>query len=148
MSGAPQPPATAAAASEGESNAMEVAFPSGLPGFPDARRFAFAPLPGLEPFGKLRCLDREQLEFVVVPPAPLFPDYVVRVEEEDAARLGLERSEDALVLLIVTVPQAPAQASANLLGPVVINPAARLAAQVVQHGSDYDVRAALPVSVS
>lgn len=125
--------------------ARKFTFPSGIPGFPDAHRFELVPLAGLEPFAKLRCLDVDELEFVVVPPGKLFPDYVIQVPEEDAARLSLSEPEEALVLAIVTVPAPPGAPSVNLLGPVVANLSSGLAAQVVQHESSYEVRAPLPV---
>lgn len=120
-----------------------ISFPSGLPGFPGITKFELAPIPDLVPFHKLRAIDMEGLEFVVVPPGRLFPDYAVRVEGDDALLLELERPDDALILLMVTVPEPPALPSANLLGPIVVNPSAGLAAQVVQHGTDYGVNVAL-----
>jgi flagellar assembly factor FliW len=118
---------------------VEVTFASGLPGFDDLRRFAVEPLgPELAPFCRLRCLDRAGVEFIVVPPGLLFPDYAVEVDDDVVARLELA-AEDAVVLTIVTLADGGRVPTANLLGPLVINRRTRAAAQVVQHGSGYEV---------
>lgn len=123
-----------------------VQFASGLPGFHDLRRFAIAPLgPELEPFSRMTSLETPDLEFIVVPPGVLFPDYQVEVDEDSVERLSLT-AELAVVLLIVTVAEANGQPSANLLGPIVINRDTHAAMQVVQHGSNYGV--AVPLLVA
>ncbi|MHB1486051.1 MAG: flagellar assembly protein FliW [Acidimicrobiales bacterium] len=120
-------------------------FAGGLPGFHDLRRFAVAPLgPELEPFSRMTSLETPDLEFIVVPPGVLFPDYQVEVDEDSVERLSLT-AESAVVLLIVTLAEANGQPSANLLGPIVINRETHAAMQVVQHGSNYGV--AVPLLV-
>lgn len=118
---------------------VEVVFANGLPGFDDLHRFVVEPLgPELAPFCRLRCLDRVGVEFIVVPPGLLFPDYAVEVDDDVVARLELA-AEDAVVLTIVTLADGGRVPTANLLGPLVVNRRTRAAAQVVQHGSGYEV---------
>ncbi len=118
---------------------VEVTFASGLPGFDDLHRFVVEPLgPELAPFCRLRSLERAGVEFIVVPPGLLFPDYAVEVDDDAVARLELT-AEDAVVLTIVTLAEGGRTPTANLLGPLVINRRTRAAAQVVQHGSGYEV---------
>ncbi|HUZ10077.1 MAG TPA: flagellar assembly protein FliW [Acidimicrobiales bacterium] len=128
-------------AGAGGTTASEVAvtFASGLPGFEDLRRFVIEPLgPHLAPFCRLRSLDRPGVEFIVVPPGLLFPDYEVEIDEDAAARLDLA-ADDAVVLTVVTLAQGGRTPTANLLGPIVVNRRTRAAAQLVQHGSGYEV---------
>jgi flagellar assembly factor FliW len=76
---------------------------------------------------------------VVVPPSVFFPDYEPELDDEVVDALDLRSAEDALLLVIVTLGEAAAEATANLLGPVVINQRTRAAAQAVlasgQHGT-------------
>jgi len=124
---------------------FELEFIAGLPGFPRLHRFAIVPLPeGLEPFSRMRCLERDDLEFIVVPPGVVFPEYVVEIDADSVDRLEL-RQEDALVLVIVTLTESGAVPTANLLGPIVINRANRRAMQVIQHGSGHGVSVPLDV---
>ncbi|MDA8275956.1 MAG: flagellar assembly protein FliW [Actinomycetota bacterium] len=138
--GTPADGADAGPLAVGEDGApVEITFASGLPGFDDLRRFVVEPLgPELAPFCRLRCLDRAGVEFIVVPPGLLFPDYAVEVDDDVVARLELA-AEDAVVLTIVTLAEGGRVPTANLLGPLVINRRTRAGAQVVQHGSGYEV---------
>jgi flagellar assembly factor FliW len=123
----------------------ELYFSSGLPGFPDARRFLLVRL-GDEssPFSTLRSLDDgTDLEFVVTHPGLFFPDYEPEIDDETAGRLDLKSAEDALLLVIVTVADPVAASTANLLGPIVVNRHTRAAAQAVLGNSGYATREAL-----
>ncbi len=52
-----------------------ITFASGLPGFPEARRFALIDDHLEPPFYCLQCMDNPSLAFVVTDPAALVPDY-------------------------------------------------------------------------
>jgi flagellar assembly factor FliW len=121
----------------------EIAFVEPLPGFPEARRFALVELAAGGVLYALRSLDDPQLRFLVVPPAPFFPDYTPVIDDSAAADLELESAQDALVLLMVTPGESPEQATANLLAPVVVNARTRRAAQVVLADSSLALRAPL-----
>ena len=127
----------------------ELQFASGLPGFPDARRFVLVRL-GDEPspFSVLRSLDdgpdiAPAVEFVVTHPSLFFPDYEPEIDDDIAARLELKSADDALLLVIVTVADPVAASTANLLGPIVVNRHTRAAAQAVLGNSGYATREAL-----
>ena len=122
----------------------ELLVDAGLPGFPGARRFTLQRWGGeASPFSVLHCLDVEGLDFVVVPPEIFFPDYQAEVDDATAERLGLTGADDAILLVILTLGARAEDATANLLGPVVINRRTLQAAQVVLAGSGYEVSARL-----
>jgi flagellar assembly factor FliW len=123
----------------------ELHFASGLPGFPDARRFVLVRLgDDLSPFSVLRSLDNPtDLEFIVTHPGLFFPDYAPEVDDDTADRLELKSADDALLLVIVTVTDPVAASTANLLGPIVVNRHTRAAAQAVLGASGYNTREAL-----
>ncbi len=115
-------------------------FESGLPGFPDAHDFEVVDLgPSFGPFCKLVCLDKDGVEFIVVPPGVVFEDYLVSVDDDSMERLGISQPSDAVVLVILTLSSEGSAPTANLLGPLVINRRTYAAMQVVQHGSGYGV---------
>jgi flagellar assembly factor FliW len=91
-----------------------------------------------EPFSRMQSLEQPGLEFIVLPPGMLFPDYVVEVDDATTEHLALQ-AEDAVVLAIVTLTEQGASPTVNLLGPLVVNRANHLAMQVVQHESGYGV---------
>ena len=126
----------------------ELHFASGLPGFPDARRFVLVRLgDDLSPFSVLRSLDDGEqgpdLEFVVTHPGLFVPDYTPEIDDDTASRLELKSADDALLLVIVTVADPVAASTANLLGPIVVNRHTRAAAQAVLGNSGYATREAL-----
>jgi flagellar assembly factor FliW len=121
-------------------------FAVGLPGFPRARRFLLQDVsPGRSPVSKMTSLDQEGLQFIVVPPGLFFPDYHVTVDEDTQQRIGLSKTDDAVVLVILTLSPGEVP-TANLLGPIVINAKNLEAAQVVQVASNY--RAAEPLRLA
>lgn len=96
-------------------------FPQGLAGFPDARDFKlFEPKDGY-PLKFLQAVDQPELSFTCMDAAAVKTDYTVPLSDEDAAALALMSPEDALVLVLVVVPEDPRLMTANLAGPIVIN---------------------------
>lgn len=84
------------------------------------------------PFMWLRDRGQSGLEFLVVDPAGLVPDYVAEIGEVDAAMLDLRDPAEALILNVVTVhSEGPAKVLANLVGPIVVNRRTREGRQVV-----------------
>src|SRR3954469_19670585 len=123
---------------------MELLFESGLPGFPDAPRFTLVRWGDDDsPFSLMRSTEHDGLEFVVVPPMVFFPDYEPELDDTTAARLDLDRADDAILLVMVTLGQQAADATANLLGPIVVNRNTQRAAQAVLASSGYELRTPL-----
>ena len=122
----------------------EIRFPSGLVGYPAAQRFVLEQGDG--GVFELRGVDEDDPDFLVVAPAPFFPDYAPIIDDETVERLGLRGQEDALVLLVVTLRDRPEDASANTLAPLVINARTRDAAQVVLTGQPFSLRQPLLAS--
>jgi flagellar assembly factor FliW len=110
----------------------ELHFRAGLPGFPGERRFALVRWGANEgPYSVLVDLDDTDIRFLVAPPALFFPQYEVDLDDQSVELLGLQDASEALVLMIVTLGEKPEDATANLLGPVVINTRSREGLQVV-----------------
>ncbi len=123
------------------SDARIVEFPRGLVGLPQAQRFVFlhqGDAPGA--FYWMQAVDDPALAFVVCEPQIFFPDYRVSLTTEQQKELGIAGPEDGLVCVILVVPQDPRQITANLRGPIVINPACQLGFQLVLAGEEYPVK--------
>lgn len=122
----------------------ELLFAAGIPGFPDAKRFTLVWW-GDEssPFSILASLDEPGLEFLVVPPLAFFPQYAPEIDDDTVERLGVETADDVILLVIVTTGEDAAEATANLLAPIVVNRHTRAAAQTVLAEGDHPLRAPL-----
>lgn len=121
-------------------------FPRGLVGFPRWNRFVLLPHGPDSPFGFLQSVDEPDLALTVIDPREVEPGYVARVRASELAEIGLDspqQAEQAVVLAVVTIPRDVRRATANLLAPLIINPANRQGVQVVLEGSPYSVRCPL-----
>lgn len=134
---------------EGTEDLPELDFVDGLPGFVDATRFTLARWGGpTSPFSLLHAIDLDGADFVVTPPELFFPDYAPEVDDDLAERLDLKSADDAILLVIVTVPDRAEDATANLAGPLVVNRHTRQAAQAVLQLDRYDLQAPLRAAAS
>lgn len=110
-----------------------------FPGFPDSSRFIIRPHGKESSLLWFQSLDDPDLAFVVIPAAALVPGY--SPDLPDTTQLDLQLGDTAPeLLLILTIPHGePKKMTANLLGPVVLNPAKRLACQAVLDPSVYEL---------
>lgn len=132
---------------ETATDVVQIEFPAGLPGFPNAHRFELAPWgPAGSPFLMLTSRDDPDVGFVVVAPWVFYPDYEFELDAGTAERLSLTRAEDAVVFAVVTLRDRPEDSTVNLLGPIVVNRFTHEAAQVVLPNSGYSVRAPLALA--
>lgn len=144
MSSPTQAVANAVPAATAAADVPELVFASGLPGFPGERRFALVRWGAFEgPYSLMVDLDDNDIRFLVMPPYVFFPDYVVDLDDVVAAKIHLERPEDCLLLVIVTLGSKPEDATANLLGPIVINLQTREGVQAVLAESGHSTRVPL-----
>lgn len=141
--------ATVTQVSAAPADVPELVFPTGLPGFPGERRFALVRWGAFEgPYSLMVDLDNPDVRFLVMPPYAFFPDYVVDLDDAIAAKVHLEKAEDCLLLVIVTLGSTPEEATANLLGPVVINLQTNEGVQAVLAESGYSTRVPLRASTA
>lgn len=121
-------------------------FVDGLLGFPGVLQYALIePAPGgpLPPGGPclwLQAVEPGSLAFVVCDPRPFFPDYRVGVRPADLEPIRMGDVGEGRVLVILTIRKEPEPVTANLLGPLVLNPRERLARQLVLSDSGYTTR--------
>jgi flagellar assembly factor FliW len=124
--------------------AADVHFAAGLPGFPDAHRFRLTRWGDDDsPFLLMTGVDDPDVGFVLISPFVFYPDYELEIDSTVVSRLGIEQPSDVSVLCIVTLQDRPQDATVNLLGPIVVNPANGEAAQAVQAHGVYETRAPL-----
>ncbi|MBV9850800.1 MAG: flagellar assembly protein FliW [Armatimonadetes bacterium] len=117
-------------------------FPEGLPGFEGCRRFVFVPHGGSGPFEWLQSVENGTLAFLAMRPHQIFPDYAPRVPAAELEALGLDKgAHGPRLYTLLTVPQGdPRGITANLLAPILVNPASRYARQVIVNNDEYGLR--------
>ena len=114
-----------------------------MPGFPEERRFALVQLDDEGTLCSLRSLERDDLQFIVVPPIAFFPDYAPEIDDDVVEDLGIESADDVVVLLVVHAGSSLADTTVNLRAPVLVNRHTRRASQVILEDADLAVSAPL-----
>ena len=106
-------------------------FPEGLLGFADVRKFILLQNPKGGPIHWLQAAEVPSLAFVVADPTLFFSDYRVGVRAEEMSSIHLDDLANGVVRVILTVPKDPKEITANLQGPLILNPQKRLGRQIV-----------------
>lgn len=117
-----------------------IVIPDGVIGFPDFTRYVELVFLEGAPLRLLQSLEAKDLAFFVIDPYLFLPDYKVSVSAADLAAVRAETSEGLRILTIVTIPDDPYDMTANLQGPLIVNPASRLATQIVNHDKSYTTK--------
>ena len=116
-----------------------VVFPNGLVGCGSWKRFVLMVDDEEElPVAVLRCLD-EPIDLMVTQPALALPGYRVALSSEERAQLQLQDGEQPILYCTLSLTD-DGWLTANLLGPLVINPRLRTGKQLVLTESSYSTR--------
>ena len=112
---------------------MEFRLTKGLVGFPDENEFELIVNTEELPFMWIRSTKKHELGFVVLEPVQFLTDYEIEIADDDAEELGITSFDDALVLNIVTIrgEENLESATANLVGPIVMNRNSQVGKQVI-----------------
>ena len=118
-----------------------ITLPEGIIGFEDCTRYVVLHVDAKSPFRWLQSLDDGAVAFPIIDPWEFKGDYDPAIADADADQLGLTMDSPKLVFAIVTVPRTnPRDMTANLLGPLVINPLTRTGKQVIVTDEQYTVK--------
>ena len=117
-----------------------LAFPSGLLGFPEWTRYVILDHDTDAPFKWLHCVEEASLAFVVIDPALFNQNYQVTISEEARFEVAGNETDELSLVVILTIPSDdPSAVTANLRGPLLMNPRTRLCKQLVLT-EDYPTR--------
>jgi flagellar assembly factor FliW len=127
--------------------ASELVFADGLVGCPEWKHFTLEQRPEMLPVALLKSVDQPNLSFIVADPRTWYPHYKFDVSAEDLKALEVFTPDDLVALTIITVEPDPFAVTANLLGPLVVNPSSGKARQIVQSTYPYQARQPLDLQV-
>lgn len=120
---------------------LVITFPEGLIGFEKFTQYTVVCTDERGALRWLQSLEEPSLAFPIILPGLFRPDYVPAITEQDASFLGLTPQIPAIVFAVVTVPPGnPRDMTANLLGPLVINPVSRIGKQVILQDERYTTK--------
>ena len=123
------------------SEAQVIEFPDGIPGFDFVKKFALLDTKEKNsPFKWLQAVDEPELAFIIISPYAFFSEYRLDIPRSDFEAVDAGVPDDLLIFCIVTIPADPSEMTANLQGPVIINPSKKIGRQAISLNDDYSVR--------
>jgi len=117
-----------------------IRFADGIPGFEEFHDYVLVAVAEVAPFEWLQSVEEPALAFAVVDPHVVCGDYVPRLGRGDLTTVGLDSDAEALLRVILTLSDDPAEITANLQAPLMINRGAGLGSQLLLTRSPYDTR--------
>jgi len=121
-------------------NLDELTFPDGLVGLPELRHFKLQQSVDMVPVALLHSKEEKGLSFIVANPLSWYQEYKFDITDEEMSSIKAARIEDLVVVTIINVASDPFQVTANMISPLVINPASKLGLQLVLEHSPYQAR--------
>lgn len=107
-------------------------FPCGLLGFHEYHRYVILDHDTEAPFKWLQSLDEPALAFVIIDPGLFLADYRIEVSREAMSEVQGGETEEMATAVILTIPSDdPGRITANLRGPLLMNPRTKLCKQLV-----------------
>lgn len=120
--------------------------PDGLVGFRGYHQFVLWSDPEVGPLAWLQSATEASLAFALVRPSLAVADYRVELRPGDRTALELGEADEPTVMVILN--RGEQGLTVNLQGPLVLNPARRLARQLVLTSSRYAVRYPLDAAMA
>lgn len=114
--------------------------PDGMVGFPKSTEYTVKSGPEIEPFLKMSSRDEAGVQFVLVDPWLVKPDYRFEMSDQDVEKLGLPDPSRMMTLSVVTIHREDQGISLNLAAPVVINLDRMTGAQLILEDEKHPLR--------
>ncbi len=116
-------------------------FPDGILGFDFIKKFAIIDAQDEgSPFKWLQAVEERELAFVIMQPDSFMSNYHPVIAPGDLEALKVESLEELLVFAIVTIPENPAEMTANLQGPLLLNVKEHIGRQAILSTDEFKVR--------
>lgn len=117
-------------------------FESGIPGFSDLHRFIIIKEQNSF-FHYLQSVDNENICFIMMDPFQIDPDYDIEISEGTVKKIEIEKPEDVMLYVILTIPENVKNMTANMKAPIVVNTVNRKGIQEVVDDDRYTTRHSL-----
>lgn len=121
------------------SEKQRILFPEGILGFEFIKNYFLLDM-GDSPFYSLQAEEEPDIAFILIQPEFFIDSYTLMVPKSDLDALEIVDKDDLLDFAIVTIPEDPAEMTANLQGPVIINRKTRKARQVISLNENYHTK--------
>lgn len=118
-----------------------IEFPEGILGFDFIKKFIIMDAEDQgSPFKWMQAYDEKDLAFVIIRPHDFMNEYELIISQNDLDDVKAENIDELITFAIVTIPENPREMTANLQGPIIINPVKRIGKQAISLSDRYRVR--------
>lgn len=118
-------------------------FEQGIPGFEHLNDFVFEEVGNDIPMKLMKASEDETISLLVASPFLFYPDYEWELPETVKQELSINGEEDVEVWSVITISTDFANATINLLAPIVLNKRTLTGKQLILHDNTYSSRAPL-----
>ena len=115
-------------------------FSHGIPGFENFHRYFIKQYKDQSPFLVMQSTEKADLAFILIELEKIFPGYSIDLDDDIVAELNLTEPADAVVRVIVTLPEDVHKATVNLAAPIIINFKSGLAKQIILNNPQYSLK--------
>ena len=119
---------------------MKIKFKNGIPGFENFKEFIVSEVKGSEEFKMIDSVEDVNIGFVSLFPFNMFPDYELDLDNDTIEELNLDKSEDVLVLNLITLGKTLKDSTVNLQAPIVVNVKNSKAKQLILQNDKYTTK--------
>jgi flagellar assembly factor FliW len=117
-----------------------IRFEQGLPGFENLKQFALIDLEEGLPYKWLQSVEEAEVALLLADPFLFYPEYEWRLPDSVQEELKLSESAQVEVWSVITLASELKDSSINLLAPILLNRAERIAKQHILHDNQYQSR--------
>jgi flagellar assembly factor FliW len=116
-------------------------FPQGILGFDFIKKFIIMDTEDEgSPFKWMQAFNEKDLAFVIIRPLDFMEEYELVISQSDLDEVNAESVDELITFSIVTIPENPRNMTANLQGPIIINPVKKIGKQAISLSDRYTVR--------
>ena len=117
-----------------------IAFPKGLFGFEEERKFLLIPFSDAGTLFSLQSVKTPELAFTLMHPFTLCAGYAPVLQAEELKTLQVEKSEELYYYVMCTVKEPVAECTVNMKCPLAINPDTRCGMQAILEDDTWEMR--------
>lgn len=109
----------------------------GLVGMPDLTRFVLMDFSDDSVLHWLQSVDEPNIGFIVSDPTIFDPEYTITIDTETKKELSMEKDDEMVVMVIVSVKDKGGKVTGNLQGPLVVNATRHIGCQMILDPDSY-----------
>lgn len=117
-----------------------ITFEKGLPGFEGLKKYIIFPVEENDVFNVLHSIEDESVGIITVSPFVVDKSYEFALRDEHIKQLNIEKPEDVLTLVTVTLNSDVRKITVNFKAPIIINIVKGLGEQLILDDNKYSIK--------